>query len=460
MTDLPALPSGFQLGTATASYQIEGAVEADGRGPSVWDAFTATPGRTVDGDTGAVACDHYHRMPEDVALVRELGSDVYRFSIAWPRVLPTGSGPVNAAGLDFYDRLVDELVAAGVTPAATLFHWDLPLALQDAGGWQSRDTAERLAEYAAVVGARLGDRVGMWMPLNEPVVVTLLGHALGVHAPGLELGFGALPVAHHQLLAHGLAVQALRAAGVVGGIGIANNHVPVWPASESPEDEGAADLFDLIYNRLFADPLLLGTYPDGFADAMPGPVADDLTVISAPLDFYGVNYYNPWLVGAPGTATDAAPVLDEVVVPPEIGFEPRQLLGRETTDFGWPIVPEGLTETLQTLQSRYPRLPPVWITESGCSYHDAVGPDGAVHDTRRIAYHDAHLRAVLRAIDSGVDVRGYLAWSLLDNFEWADGYRQRFGLVHVDYSTLQRTPKDSYAWFQRLAALRPPAPPE
>jgi beta-glucosidase len=451
MTDLPTLPPGFRLGTATASYQIEGAADADGRGPSVWDTFCALPGRVAHGDSGAVACDHYHRMSEDVALIAELGSHVYRFSIAWPRVLPAGSGPVNAAGLDFYDRLVDELVAAGVTPAATLFHWDLPQALQDAGGWQSRDTAHRMAEYAAVVADRLGDRVGLWMPLNEPVVVTLLGHALGLHAPGLALGFDSLPVAHHQLLAHGLSAQALRAAGVSGGIGVANNHVPVWPASTSPEDEAAAGLFDVIYNRLFADPLLLGAYPDGFAEAMPGPVAEDLATISAPLDFYGVNYYNPWVVGAPGTATETAPPLTEVSVPPEIGFEPRQLLGRDTTDFGWPIVPEGLTEVLVTMKDRYAdALPPVWITESGCSYHDVVGPDGAVHDEKRITYHDAHLRAVVRAIEAGVDVRGYLAWSLLDNFEWAEGYRERFGLVHVDYETLERTPKDSFAWFQRL----------
>jgi beta-glucosidase len=454
VTDLPALPPGFQLGTATASYQIEGAVDADGRGPSVWDTFCAIPGRIHGDDTGAVACDHYHRMPEDVALLQELGCDVYRFSISWPRVLPTGAGTVNAAGLDFYDRLVDALVAAGVTPAATLFHWDLPQALQELGGWQSRDTAQRMAEYAAVVGERLGDRVGMWMPLNEPVVVTLLGHALGMHAPGLTLGFESLPVAHHQLLAHGLSVQALRAAGVGGSIGIANNHTPVWAASSSPEDQGSAGLFDLIYNRLFADPVLLGTYPEGFAEAMPGPVSEDLAVISAPLDWYGVNYYNPSLIGAPGTATDAAPAAGDLPVPADIGFEVRQLLGRETTDFGWPIVPEGLTEVLTTLASRYRSLPPVWVTESGCSYHDVVGPDGAVHDDRRIAYHDAHLRAVLRAIDSGVDVRGYLAWSLLDNFEWADGYRERFGLVHVDYATLERTPKDSFAWFQRLAASR------
>ncbi|MDH2415882.1 GH1 family beta-glucosidase [Nocardioides sp. CER19] len=455
MTDFPALPPGFQLGTATASYQIEGAVAADGRGPSVWDTFCAIPGKVAGGDTGSVACDHYHRMPEDVALIHELGSDVYRFSISWPRVLPTGAGTVNAAGLDFYDRLVDALVAAGVTPAATLFHWDLPQALEETGGWRSRDTAQRMAEYAAVVAERLGDRVGMWMPLNEPVVVTLLGYALGMHAPGLSLGFDALPVAHHQLLAHGLSVQALRAAGVTGGIGIANNHTPVWPASASPEDEGAAGLFDLLYNRLFADPVLLGVYPEGFAEAMPGPVAEDLAVISTPLDWYGVNYYNPSLIGAPGTATDAAPAVGDFPVPADIGFEMRQLLGRETTDVGWPIVPEGLTEVLTTLASRYPALPPVWITESGCSFHDVVGADGAVHDDRRIAYHDTHLRAVVRAIDAGVDVRGYLAWSLLDNFEWAEGYRERFGLVHVDYSTLVRTPKDSFRWFQRLAASRP-----
>lgn len=450
MTDLPRLPAGFEYGVATAAYQIEGAPDADGKGPSIWDAFVAEPGRILNGDTGAVACDHYRRYAEDVALVRDLGADLYRFSVSWPRVQPDGAGPVNGPGLDFYDRLVDELAAAGIKPAVTLYHWDLPQALQDAGGWQSRATAERFADYAAAVVGRLGDRVDRWMPLNEPVVATMMGHALGVHAPGLALGFDALPVAHHLLLGHGLAVAALRAGGATS-VGIANNHQPVWPVSQAQEDRDAADLLDTIYNHLFADPVLRGTYPDGFAEAMPGPVAEDLAVIAAPLDWYGVNYYTPLLVGAPTDDAGPSPILDGASAA-GLPFTPYELTGVPTTDFGWPIVPEALTEVLVGLEERYgAALPPVLVTESGCSYHDQAGPDG-VADRARIDYHDAHLRAVARAIEAGVDVRGYVAWSLLDNFEWAMGFQERFGLVHVDYATQVRTPKESYRWFQELIA--------
>ncbi|MDF8264635.1 GH1 family beta-glucosidase [Luteipulveratus flavus] len=455
MSEFPTLPNGFVLGTATASYQVEGAVDEDGRGRSVWDTFCAEPDRIKNGETGDVACDHYHRYPEDVALMSELGMDAYRFSIAWPRVVPDGSGPVNPAGLDFYDRLVDSLLAAEITPAATLFHWDLPQALQDAGGWQSRDTAARLAEYATVVGERLGDRVGMWMPINEPVVVTMFGHALGVHAPGLALGFDALPVAHHLLLGHGLAVQALRAAGC-SSIGIASNHAPTWPASSSPEDQEAAALYDTLVNRLFADPVLTGAYPEGLAEAMPGPVEDDLKVISSPLDWFGINYYQPSLVGAPGGGGAESPVLEGAPVPEGLPFEPRQLTGYDRTDFGWAVVPDGLREILVTFRERYgDALPPVYVTESGCSFHDVVDEHGQVHDERRVAYHREHLDAVAAAVDAGVDVRGYFVWSLLDNFEWAEGFTERFGLVHVDFETQHRTPKDSYRWFQQHLATRP-----
>ena len=453
MTDFPVLPAGFTYGVATAAYQVEGAVDEGGRGRSIWDTFCAEPGRIRNGDTGAVACDHYHRHAEDVALMAQLGVDVYRFSVAWPRIQPDGTGPANAEGLDFYDRLVDELLAAGITPAATLYHWDLPQALQDAGGWLSRDTSHRLAEYADLVARRLGDRVGMWMPLNEPVVVTMFGHALGTHAPGLALGFDALPVVHHLLLGHGLAVEALRGAGV-DRIGIASNHQPAWAASDDPADRDAADLFATLTNWLFADPVLRGAYPEGFAEAMPGPVAEDLAVISAPLDWYGVNYYQPVLVGAPGRGGAGSPALEGAVAA-GLPFEPMQIPDVPTTDFGWAIVPDGLREMLVSLRRRYDdALPPLYVTESGCSFHDVVGDDGRVADQGRIDYHDAHLRAVADAIAAGVDVRGYFAWSLLDNFEWAEGYAERFGLVHVDYDTLARTPKDSFDWFRRLLAAR------
>ena len=427
------LPPGFLFGTATASYQIEGAAAEDGKGPSIWDTFTADPGRVVDGSSGAVACDHYHRWPEDLEIMTRLGADAYRFSVAWPRVQPTGAGPANGPGLDFYDRLVDGLLAAGIRPMATLYHWDLPQALEDAGGWLSRDTALRFGEYAAVVAERLGDRVTHWCPVNEPNVVTLLGYAQEEMAPGRGLVFGAVPAAHHLLLGHGLAVQALRAS-TSGQVGTATNHTPVWPAGESEDDRAAADLVDVLWNRLFADPILLGRYPDPFGEAMPGPVEEDLRLVAQPLDFYGVNYYNP--IGVRAAGGDAP-----------LPFEYRDISGYPTTDFGWPVVPDALTDLLVQLTGRYPGIPPILITENGCSY--GMGPDksGVVDDQPRIDYLEAHLRAVGDAVRQGVDVRGYYCWSLLDNFEWAHGFTQRFGLVHVDFDTQVRTPKRSFDWY-------------
>ncbi|MDX6364441.1 MAG: beta-glucosidase [Streptomyces sp.] len=428
---LPQFPPGFLWGVSTSAHQIEGA--ADLRGPSVWDAFTAEPGRIKDGSTAAVACDHYHRYREDVALLAGLGVDAYRFSVSWPRVNSPG-------GLDFYDRLVDELCAAGVQPVPTLFHWDLPADLD----WLNRDTAERFAEYAAVVAERLGDRVRKWITLNEPAEHTLLGHALGAHAPGKQLLFDALPVAHHQLLAHGLGVRALRAAGV-RDLGIANSHGPTWTASERPEDVAAADFYDLLLNRLFADPLLLGRYPDGIAELLPGDVESDLKVIAEPLDWYGINYYQPTKVGAPEGAEIE---FSGLTLPAELPFSVRELTGYPVTDFGWPVVPEALTELLTGFRDRYgDRLPPVVITENGCSYE-------GLDDQERIAFLDGHVRALHRAWEAGVDVRGYFVWSLLDNFEWAEGYARRFGLVHVDYDTLERTPKASYAWLRDALRAR------
>ncbi|MGD1225209.1 GH1 family beta-glucosidase [Streptomyces krungchingensis] len=422
---LPQFPPGFLWGVSTSAHQVEGA--ADERDPSVWDAFTAEPGRIKDGSTAEVACDHYHRYPEDVALLAGLGVDAYRFSVSWPRVNSPG-------GLDFYDRLVDELCAADVRPVPTLFHWDLPLELD----WMSRDTAARFADHAAVVAERLGDRVKKWITLNEPAEHTLLGHALGAHAPGRRLLFDALPVAHHQLLAHGLAVRALRAAGA-DDIGIANSHGPTWAASRRAEDVEAADFYDVLLNRLFADPLLLGRYPEGIGELLPGDVESDLKVIAEPLDWYGVNYYQPTKVGAPEGAEIE---FSGLTLPADLPFSVRELEGYPVTDFGWPVVPEALTELLVGLRERYgDRLPPVVITENGCSYE-------GIDDQERIAFLDGHVRALHRALEQGVDVRGYFVWSLMDNFEWAEGYARRFGLVHVDYDTLERTPKASYAWLR------------
>ncbi|WP_405947915.1 GH1 family beta-glucosidase [Streptomyces prunicolor] len=424
---IPRFPADFLWGVSTSAHQIEGA--ADEREPSVWDRFEAEPGRIKDGSTAAVACDHYHRHREDVALLADLGVDAYRFSISWPRVNSPG-------GLDFYDRLVDELGEAGVRPVPTLFHWDLPVT-QD---WLQRDTASHFAEYVSLVADRLGDRVKKWITLNEPAEHTLLGHALGAHAPGKTLLFDALPVAHHQLLAHGLAVRALRAAGATD-IGIANSHGPTWPASQEPEDIEAANFYDLLLNRLFADPLLLGEYPSGLGELMPGDVESDLKVISEPIDWYGINYYAPSRVGAPQGAEIE---FGGLTLPAELPFSVREIENVPVTDFGWPVVPEGLTELLTTFRDRYgDRLPPVVITENGCSY-DGIG------DQDRITYLDGHVRALHGALEAGVDVRGYFVWSLLDNFEWAEGYERRFGLVHVDYETQARTPKASYGWFQGM----------
>ncbi|WP_200303290.1 GH1 family beta-glucosidase [Streptomyces adelaidensis] len=432
---IPQFPAGFLWGVSTSSHQIEGAAEQ--REPSVWDDFSAGAGHIKDGSTAAVACDHVHRYPEDVALLRDLGVGAYRFSISWPRVNSPG-------GLDFYDRLVDELAGAGVQPVPTLFHWDLPSSLEEAGGWLNRDTAERFAEYVAVVAARLGDRVTKWITINEPAEHTLLGHALGTHAPGKQLMFDALPAAHHQLLGHGLAVRALRAAGVTD-IGIANSHGPTWAASEEQADVEAAGFYDLLLNRLFAEPVLLGEYPEGIGELMPGTdIGSDLKIISEPLDWYGINYYAPTRVGAPEGADIE---FGGVTIPAELPFTVKQIEGVPTTDFGWPVVPEGLTELLTGFHERYgDRLPPVVITENGCSYDD-------IDDQRRIAYLDGHIRALHRATEAGVDVRGYFVWSLLDNFEWAQGYARRFGLVHVNFedsAALERTPKASYRWFQEV----------
>ncbi|WP_308466608.1 GH1 family beta-glucosidase [Rathayibacter soli] len=445
--DLPfALPPTFLWGVSTAAYQIEGAVMEGRRGPSSWDAFVREPGRVHGGDTGDVACDHYHRYPEDVALMKELGVDAYRFSFSWTRIQPSGRGQVNQEGLAFYDRLVDALLTAGIQPTPTLFHWDTPLELEEKGGWLNRDITERFADYAHLMGEHFADRIPRWITINEPVVLTMLGYGAGIQAPGLTLGLDALPAAHNQLLAHGRAVTALRAAGV-GNIGIANNHAPTWPASDHEDDLIAAGLYDNLANWLFADPILLGRYPAELESVLPDGVSDDLREISAPIDWYGVNYYNPTRVGAPSAAS--AGLVDGHALDSDLPFSLREIKGYPLTDFGWPVVPSAFTELLTGFKERYgDALPPIYITENGCAINLEPGPDGAVHDNRRISYTESHLGAVADAVAARVDVRGYFHWSLIDNFEWAAGYSQRFGLVHVDFDTQKRTPKDSFGWYR------------
>ncbi|RKE23619.1 GH1 family beta-glucosidase [Streptomyces sp. TLI_171] len=446
-------PPGFVFGTATAAYQIEGATQADGRGPSIWDTFSREPGRVLNGDTGDTACDHHRRWPQDVALLRDLGVDSYRFSIAWPRVQPTGSGPANRKGLDFYSRLVDAVLAAGIEPAVTLYHWDLPQALEDHGGWRERDTAHRFAEYTAIVADTLGDRVPRWITLNEPWCSAFLGYASGHHAPGSREGTPALAAAHHLLLGHGLAMDALRAVGVREA-GITLNLDHVIPAT--PTDEAAALRARTQRNLIWTDPLLLGRYPLSEQDTWQQLIVDqtfrrdgDLATISAPLDFLGINYYTPSVVrDAPYRQQD--PALRDAM---DNRFEGVPQPEARHTAMDWPVVPHTLRDLLTDLKDHYgDALPPVHITENGSAEHDTVRADGSVDDPDRVAYLSEHLAAVSDALREGVDVRGYYVWSLLDNFEWAYGYDRRFGIVHVDYPTQRRTPKSSYHWYRRTIA--------
>ncbi|MHA3703231.1 GH1 family beta-glucosidase [Jatrophihabitans sp. YIM 134969] len=449
----PVLPPSTRFGVATASYQIEGAVTADGRGPSIWDTYSHTPGATVDGDTGDVACDHYHRHGEDVAIMRDLGVDAYRFSIAWPRVQPLGSGAVNPAGLAFYERLVDELLDAGIEPVPTLYHWDLPQPLEDAGGWPLRDTAERFADYATIVHDALGDRVSKWITLNEPYCSSILGYAVGRHAPGRREGRPALAAAHHLLLGHGLAVQRMRERRPEQEYGITLNFLPVTPASASPADVAATARVHLVNNTLFTEPVLAGTYPAEVADVF-GAFGDldfvkpgDLEITSAPVEFLGVNYYFPGVVAAaehdvadPASRT-AADLGSRLVVDPDA----------DTTTMGWPVEADGLTRLLRWIHDTYgDAVPAIEITENGRACADVV-VDGEVDDPDRVRYLADHLAATADAIAAGVPVRAYYCWSLLDNFEWAEGYAQRFGIVYVDYATQQRIPKTSAHWYGDLA---------
>lgn len=435
-------PKGFVWGAATAAYQIEGAANEDGRGESIWDRFSHTPGNVLNGDTGDVADDHYHRWPQDVALMQSLGLKAYRFSIAWPRIIPDGIGAVNDAGLDFYDRLVDGLLAAGIEPFVTLYHWDLPQALQDRGGWPNRDSAAWFADYTAVVSRRLGDRVHNWITLNEPWVSAFLGYMMGVHAPGIRDPKAAMQATHHLLLAHGQAVSILRRNGNgATRVGITLNLTWVDPASDRPEEVEAARRQDGFANRLFLDPVFKGCYPGDFmelcGDLAPQIEEGDLQQISAPLDFLGVNYYTRSVVA------------DDPNMP-MLRTRSIQPAGAEYTEMGWEVYPEGLYRLLRRLHEEY-APDAIYITENGAAFPDTV-ESGRVHDERRIAYLREHLTSCWRAIQEGVPLRGYFVWSLLDNFEWGYGYSKRFGIVFVDYATQERIPKDSAFFYRDVIA--------
>jgi beta-glucosidase len=462
-----SFPPGFIWGSATAAAQIEGAAFDDGKEASIWDTFARVPHAVLNGDTLDVAVDHYNRMPADVALMKDLGLQSYRFSASWARIRP-GDRSTNAAGLDFYSRLVDELLGAGILPWLTLYHWDLPQAVEETGGWANRDTAYRFRDYAEVVHGALGDRVEHWTTFNEPFCSSLLGYAAGVHAPGRQEPAAAVAAVHHQHLGHGLAVQRLRELGAQN-IGITlnlTNSIPLDPAD--PVDVEAARRFDGLQNTIFLDPILLGEYPADVRDDLaefglrevgeselvrPG----DLGIIAQPIDFLGVNHYHDDVVsGHPLDGADDPHLVDtgRSLRSPFVGSEhiTFPLRGLPRTAMGWEVNPGGLRTLLVRLGHEYPALPPLYVTENGAAYDDVVSADGAVHDDDRTAFVLDHIQAVSDAIADGADVRGYFVWSLLDNFEWAWGYGKRFGIVRVDYDTLERTPKDSARAYARVIA--------
>jgi beta-glucosidase len=442
MSTITSFPPDFIWGAATASYQIEGAWDEDGKGESIWDRFSHTPGNIANGDTGDVACDHYHRWREDVALMKEIGLQAYRFSIAWPRLLPEGRGRANPPGLDFYDRLVDELLEAEIEPFVTLYHWDLPQALQDQGGWPARSTAEAFVEYADLASRTLGDRVTYWMTLNEPFVSAIVGYLEGRHAPGHSDLDETLAAAHHLLLAHGWAIPVIRRNSPDAQVGIVLNLSGQTPASPSAADRAAAWQGDGILNRWFLDPLSARGYPADIVQHHGRPMdfvqAGDLEAIAAPLDFLGVNYYTRGVVRSS--------------VVPEAENAPRAVFPNpERTEMGWEVYPEGLYELLGRVHFDY-RFPALYVTENGAAYPDQIGPDGRVDDPSRVAYLKTHFTEAARAIAAGVPLRGYFVWSLMDNFEWAHGYSKRFGLVYVDYRTQRRVLKTSAHWVRRVIA--------
>jgi len=440
-------PDNFLWGTATAAYQVEGAVNEDGRGRSIWDTFSHTPGKVLHGDTGDIACDQYHRLEDDLDLMSELGVRAYRFSVAWPRIQPEGIGPANQPGLDYYRRLVDGLRERSIEPMLTLYHWDLPQTLEDAGGWTSRETSERFAEYTGLVYEALSDSVGFWITLNEPWVAAWMGHGYGTHAPGKTDAAAALAATHHLLLGHGLAMERMRSAGDGNQLGATLNLHPARPSRDRDADRDAARLVDGQANRLYLDPLFRGEYPDDVLSYYQRRGVDlsfvresDLQRISAPPDFLGINYYFRNTVrDAPEGGPPKVPFAD-------LNVRPIVPHDAEKTAMGWPVEPEGLTEILVRIKEEYADLP-IYVTENGRAVHDYVDPEGGVDDEERISYLDAHFRAAHDAIESGVDLRGYMVWSFLDNFEWAEGYSKRFGIVFVDYGTQRRVPKASARWY-------------
>jgi beta-glucosidase len=429
-------PPGFLWGAATASYQIEGAWLDDGKGESIWDRFSHTPGKVHNGDTGDVADDHYHRWESDIELMKEIGLNAYRFSVSWPRILPNGSGKVEARGLDFYSRLVDGLLDAGIQPWLTLYHWDLPQALEDRGGWPNRDIALRFAEYAEVVARRLGDRVRNWITRNEPFVSAVLGYHLGFHAPGRTNEADVPAVAHHLLLGHCLAVPVIRRDSRGAQVGITLNYSPAHPATDGEEDHFAAQLHDALVHRLFLDPLAGRPYPPELIEArglrFDVIQGDDMSRIATPLDFLGLNNYSRDVVRAGGS------IFDEP--------SPARV---ERTEMGWEVYPQGIYEMLMRIAREYP-FKALYITENGAAFADKVGPDGEVDDPRRVAYLREYISQAGRALAEGAPLKGYFVWSLLDNFEWAWGYRERFGIVHVDYTTGVRTPRRSARWLREV----------
>jgi len=448
-----SFPEGFSWGAATAAYQIEGAVTADGRGMSIWDTFSRVPGKVRRGDTGDIACDSYHRYREDVALMAELGLTDYRFSIAWPRIQPTGTGPVNSKGVDYYRALLDELGEKGIAAAVTLYHWDLPQELQDRGGWAIRSTAERFAEYAQIVAEQLGDRVSRWITLNEPQVVASHGYRDGVHAPGLTDSAAAAAATHHLLVAHGLAAQALRSVHPDTPVGITFDMHPVrLPEGTQPESVEKAWLAtDAELNGLFLEPVLHGRYPAHARPDLlpvPGTIADgDMDIIRQPVDFVGVNYYSPVYLRA-GDPDDLRrdEELPRCGLPGVVEYRPADL---ERTPMGWLVDPEGLYELLLQVSGQAPGMP-LYITENGCAAEDYVDPLGVVNDLERISYLHQHLEAAARAVKAGVNLAGYYVWSLLDNFEWGWGYQKRFGIIFVDFESQRRIPKSSARFYSEV----------
>jgi beta-glucosidase len=447
-------PDGFLWGAATAAYQIEGAADTDGKGPSIWDTFSHTPGKTYHGDTGDIACDSYHRYPEDIALLKRLGAGAYRLSLSWPRIQPSGRGTPNAKGLDYYNRVIDALLEAGIAPAVTLYHWDLPQALQDEGGWANRDVADWFAEFAEIAGEAFGDRVSQWITLNEPWVAANVGYRDGRHAPGIRDAAQAVAANHHLLLAHGRAVAALRASRASGEIGITLNLSVVRPVT--PEAADRAALFEARQNGVYLDPIFHGRYPsllDGDAAyspaAAPGLVRDgDFDVIGAPLDFLGVNFYSPHYIGL--LSADGEPRRGETVSGP--GTVSVQPAGLPVTAMNWLVEPSSIRELLTRVVVPVTGKLPVYITENGSAWYDYVSHDGRVHDRERTAYLRGHLAALHEAIADGVPLKGYFGWSLLDNFEWAEGYAKRFGLTFIDFETQRRILKDSGEFYASVIA--------